>query len=70
MAWRMGDVLWMGVGWREINFAEQRESGYKFKVGGLATGASHSPHVPWRIVFAIFPPQGIPIPETQIGKPV
>ena len=37
---------WIGVGWREINFAEQRESGYKFKVGGPATGASHSPHVP------------------------
>ena len=46
MAWRIGDVLWIGMGWREINFAEQRESGYKFKVGGLATGASHSPHVP------------------------
>lgn len=66
----MGDVLWIGVGWRETNFAEQGESGYKLEVCGLATGASHFPPVPWGIVFAMFPPQGIPIPETQIGKPI
>lgn len=66
----MGDVLWVGVGWRETNFAEQGESGYKLKVCGLATGASHFPPVPWGIVFAMFSPQGIPIPETQIGKPI